>query len=76
MVKGILKFNHDRCKGCELCVVACPRQILKLHETQVNSMGYHPISVTDMDLCVACGACALMCPDGVISIYAEEDTES
>lgn len=72
MAKGILKFNKDRCKGCELCVVVCPKMILKIHDYEVNAMGYRPISVTDIDQCIGCGSCALMCPDGVISIYTEE----
>ena len=71
MAKGIVKFNIDKCKGCELCVVVCPKQILKIHGSEVNSMGYHPISVTDMDQCIGCASCAVMCPDGVISVYAE-----
>jgi 2-oxoglutarate ferredoxin oxidoreductase subunit delta len=71
MAKGIVKFNIDKCKGCELCVVVCPKQILKIHDSDVNSMGYHPISVTDMELCIGCASCAVMCPDGVISVYTE-----
>lgn len=71
MAKGIVKFKIDECKGCELCVVVCPKQILKIHSSDVNSLGYHPISVTDMEQCVGCASCATMCPDGVISVYTE-----
>ncbi|MGI6727850.1 MAG: 4Fe-4S binding protein [Anaerovoracaceae bacterium] len=71
MTKGRLIFNKDKCKGCELCVAVCPKKILKIHDSEVNTMGYHPISVTDMDKCIGCANCALMCPDGVISVYTE-----
>ena len=71
----MVKFNIDKCKGCELCVVVCPKQILKIHDIEVNSLGYHPVSVTDMDQCIACASCAVMCPDGVISVYAAEQED-
>jgi len=71
MAKGILKFNIDKCKGCELCVVVCPKHILMIHEHETNIMGYHPISVSDEMQCIACANCAVMCPDGVISVYTE-----
>ena len=70
--KGKLVFRADRCKGCELCVNACPMKILKLDAVAVNRKGYHPISVTDPDKCIACASCALMCPDGIINVYVEE----
>lgn len=71
MAKGILKFNVDKCKGCELCVSVCPKKILIIHEERTNSMGYHPISVCDMETCIGCANCAIICPDGVISVYRE-----
>lgn len=71
MAKGILKFIEDKCKGCELCISVCPKNILLIHESEVNVMGYHPISVIDMEQCIGCASCALMCPDGVISVYTE-----
>ena len=70
--KGRLVFRTDRCKGCELCVNACPMKILKLDDEAVNIKGYHPISVTDPDKCIACASCAMMCPDGIINVYVEE----
>lgn len=72
MAKGIVKFVIDRCKGCELCISVCPKQILKMHEEEINTMGYHPISIIDMEKCTGCANCALICPDGVISVYREE----
>lgn len=71
--RGILKFEIDKCKGCELCVHACPAKILAIDLNVVNKKDYHPVTCTDMSKCIACGSCALMCPDGVISVYKEED---
>ncbi len=68
MAKGKLFFKVDRCKGCENCVGACPKDILTLDNDVINSKGFHPVSVTDEDECIACGNCAMMCPDLVIRI--------
>lgn len=68
MAKGLVTFNEDICKGCELCVVACPKKIIKLDESKINAKGFHPAHVTDMEECISCGNCAIMCPDSVISV--------
>jgi 2-oxoglutarate ferredoxin oxidoreductase subunit delta len=61
-------FNEERCKGCELCTVVCPKEIIKMAE-RINSHGYHPAEVVDQDKCISCGICAQMCPDVVIKVY-------
>lgn len=71
-MKGIVKFNIKRCKGCELCVAACPKKIIKLQGT-LNQKGYHPAGIENMDECIGCGNCGLMCPDGAISVYQKEE---
>ena len=75
MAKGLVKFNEERCKGCELCISVCPKKILTLHETKFNSKGYHPACVTDVDSCIGCANCAVMCPDGAISVYKEDSED-
>jgi 2-oxoglutarate ferredoxin oxidoreductase subunit delta len=65
---AIVTINEERCKGCELCVRACPKKILILSRTKLNSKGYHPCEITDMSACAACAACARTCPDSVIEI--------
>ena len=61
-------FDRERCKGCELCTVVCPKKIVELDKSTTNSKGYHPSSVRDITLCIACGNCARMCPDSVITV--------
>ncbi|MDD3920302.1 MAG: 4Fe-4S dicluster domain-containing protein [Eubacteriales bacterium] len=61
-------INEERCKGCALCVRACPKGIMQLSKTKLNEKGYHPAEVTDMSACTACASCARTCPDVVIEI--------
>ena len=63
-----LTILEDACKGCELCVSACPKGILRLNKQKINKKGYHPISITDEGACIACASCARMCPDVVFTV--------
>ena len=63
-----LTFLANRCKGCELCTIVCPKQIVIMDATTVNDKGYHPATVTDITACIACGSCAKICPDSVITV--------
>lgn len=72
MPHGIVTFEEGRCKGCGLCVDACPKKIVALDETRINAKGYNPAYVTDMNACIACGFCAMMCPDVVIRVERTE----
>lgn len=65
---AMVTINEERCKGCALCVRACPKGIVQLAKTKLNSKGYHPAEVTDMSACTACASCARTCPDVVIEI--------
>ncbi|MGB9867048.1 MAG: 4Fe-4S dicluster domain-containing protein [Bacillota bacterium] len=63
-----VSFDEAACKGCGLCVAACPKKIIALSE-QINVLGYHPARVEKQDECISCALCARMCPDCVISVY-------
>ena len=65
-----LDIATDRCKGCGLCVGACPRHVLALDESVVNRLGYHPVTLTDAPACTSCAICARVCPDAVFTVYA------
>ncbi len=70
-VKGDILINIEKCKGCELCAVACPQETLELSR-EINSKGYHYI-VKVKDNCTGCTNCALVCPDGIIKVYRVTD---
>ena len=65
--KGDILIDIEKCKGCELCVTACPQDALEAAR-QINSKGYHYIVKVE-DTCTGCVNCALVCPEGVIKVY-------
>lgn len=66
-VKGKVIIDIQKCKGCELCTVACKEHALTLSDT-INEKGYRYI-IANNDLCNGCVNCALVCPDAVITVY-------
>lgn len=67
-MQGTILVDIDRCKGCALCTVACPKQLIKM-STKVNRMGYNYAEQIDQTECNGCTMCAIGCPDGCISVY-------
>lgn len=70
MAKGKVTFDIETCKGCELCIAACPQESLAL-SPRINKQGYH-YAVLVKDNCTGCTNCALVCPDAVITVYREK----
>lgn len=68
-VKGAVTVEINRCKGCNLCVVACPTDTLQLQPKEVNDRGYHFAYMLNPDNCIGCAACAVVCPDNCIEVY-------
>lgn len=68
-----LVINETRCKGCALCTVACPRNLLRLSE-KMNRLGYRPAELPEgcEQDCTSCALCAQMCPDVAIAVFREE----
>ncbi len=67
-VRGAITVDEYKCKGCGLCVVACPTNVIKL-AADVNSKGYHFAYMETAEACTGCTSCALVCPDSVITVY-------
>jgi 2-oxoglutarate ferredoxin oxidoreductase subunit delta len=67
---GYIVVDEQRCKGCDLCIPACPVDIIvKSGPSRVNLRGWIPVEVTDMSKCIACNLCAIVCPDQAIDVF-------
>jgi len=69
-VIGDIKIDVELCKGCELCIVACPENVIALSDT-INSKGYQ-YAVTVNEDCNGCTNCATVCPEGIITVYRKK----
>jgi 2-oxoglutarate ferredoxin oxidoreductase subunit delta len=63
-----INLNLERCKGCGLCIGACPIDNLRISGT-LNRQGVEPAEVIDPNRCTGCGMCFRICPDMAIEIH-------
>lgn len=59
--RGSLRIDADECKGCELCIEACPPKVIHLSE-HLNPYGYRTATYAGAG-CTGCGMCFLVCPE-------------
>jgi 2-oxoglutarate ferredoxin oxidoreductase subunit delta len=66
LTRGTVVIDVEACKGCELCITACPPGVLAMGDV-VNARGYrYPVLVPG---CTGCKACSQICPDFVFQVY-------
>ncbi|MBP2316600.1 4Fe-4S dicluster domain-containing protein [Azospirillum soli] len=70
VTRGTLVIAEDRCKGCELCIAACPPNVLTMSRTG-NRLGYLYPELKPG--CTGCTACQQVCPDFVFEVFKFED---
>ena len=71
MPKMVVK--SDACKGCELCVAACPTQCIEIDGVLLNIQGYHPARYKGSG-CTGCGICFYTCPEpDAITVYKKDE---
>jgi len=69
-VKGWIEVNEIYCKGCDLCVNACPPSVISLDMDRLTSKGYHPAFLASNG-CTGCAICAIVCPEAAITVIRE-----
>jgi 2-oxoglutarate ferredoxin oxidoreductase subunit delta len=69
MSRGRPSIDPEMCKGCALCVEACPEGILAMSQNRFNGQGLPFAECRDQEKCTACLSCAIICPDAAICIY-------
>lgn len=67
--RGTVTIDAETCKGCELCVTACPPRVLSMGP-DVNRAGFHvPVLAPG---CTGCAACLFVCPDFCFEVFRFE----
>ena len=65
--RGQLRVDVEECKGCGLCVEACPPKVITLGE-RLNHYGYRTAAYKGTG-CTGCGICFMACPEpGAITV--------
>ncbi len=64
--RGTVTIDVDTCKGCELCITACPPRVLSM-TSGVNQLGYRYPQLHAG--CTGCAACLMVCPDFCFEVF-------
>jgi len=65
--RGLIHVDTNECKGCGLCIEACPPKVIALSE-HLNQYGYRTATNAGSG-CTGCGICFLACPEpGAITV--------
>jgi 2-oxoglutarate ferredoxin oxidoreductase subunit delta len=69
--RGLIRVDANECKGCGLCIEACPPRVIELSE-RLNHYGYRTATYTGLG-CTGCGICFLVCPEpGAITVLLRD----
>ena len=66
--RGQLHIDEQECKGCGLCIEACPPRVIGVSE-RLNHYGYRTAVYAGAG-CTGCGICFMVCPEpGAVTVY-------
>lgn len=64
-------INPDYCKGCDICVACCPKNVLQ-PSLVINAKGYTLPEAANPEDCIQCKMCEIVCPDLAIAVKNKE----
>jgi 2-oxoglutarate ferredoxin oxidoreductase subunit delta len=67
-VMAKIEIDQERCKGCGLCTIACPKALIRIGE-EINRQGYFFAVCDDHETCTGCAICGEICPDVAIQVW-------
>ena len=68
-MKGKINIDSELCKGCELCIAACPKGLIRKGNTLNLSSYFSATFVGNAEQCDGCALCATICPEIAIEVY-------
>ncbi|MGC8766420.1 MAG: 4Fe-4S dicluster domain-containing protein [Brevinematia bacterium] len=70
IINTFIEIDPERCKGCGLCVEACPEKVIDF-SSKFNSKGWIYVEPFYNEKCTGCRRCAIVCPDVAIKVIME-----
>ena len=66
--KPSITIEPELCKGCGLCIWACPKEEIRLSDKD-DIRGIKVAFFNDSHECTGCTFCAVVCPEVAIDVY-------
>ncbi len=71
MMAAKIEIDKERCKGCALCTISCPKELIRIGE-EINRQGYFFVVWDDNGSCTGCAICGEICPDVAIKVWKDK----
>lgn len=65
-----ITVDSDYCKGCNICIDVCPKNIFEL-SAQRSKLGYLMPAAKNEENCIECLLCEQLCPELCINVKTE-----
>jgi 2-oxoglutarate ferredoxin oxidoreductase subunit delta len=65
-----VEIDCERCKGCGLCTISCPKALIRIGE-EINRQGYFYVCWNENEACTGCAICGEICPDVAIRVWRD-----
>jgi 2-oxoglutarate ferredoxin oxidoreductase subunit delta len=65
---GRIEIDFERCKACDLCVPACPKNCI-VTGSRINKSGFPAAVFARPEDCTGCAISAEACPDVCIEVW-------
>ena len=65
--KSVIQHDLNKCTGCGICVIVCPKEAIERTETDEY------VDIPDIEACSFCGICDYMCPFGAWTLLIDDE---